>query len=784
MPSVHDRGSLPMAGTAAFPMCSTSSAAAADPSLSTSSTVRPLSCVGGVSSGLGGRREIPAVIFDLPSSGSRRLPTRVSNFSIGSPCSGVARDSKWVCSAPSAAEVQLDAWDAHLDLRVESGSLRGSCFHTDGFQYLWKGVRATHGVKGFGKYYFQVKVSNTPEVVMPETSMRNSNICRVGVSQPLSSLFLGDSAESWGWGGTGKKSTDGVYESYGSPFGLYDVIGVIVDLDNLILSFSRNGEFVGTAFELPPHVRETGLLPHILVKNVDFSVTFTAPLETAEPRRRATGDDSWGYPPPSADIVPWQCAPVANLFLNPVEHPASLKECEFLMMAGLPAVGKTYWAERHMARYPAKNYVVLGTNALIDQMKVVGIRRQGNYAERWQELITTATPLFNRLVEMASRGEIQVPRNVILDQTNVYKGARRRKAAQFAPWGIRRAICLVTDSHTLEQRRDKQRKEENKHVPDSAIMNMKANFAMPRKEEGFDHVDFVEMPETDSFQQIRAYNEEGRRWIANHPQAAREAAPPKVPVERRTAEEIGDGWDGERIRVEGKKRRYYVDQGPPDPDVHRPASSSRQHWRGGQEYYGHDDASYSHHATAPPQRYNPGECAQAHYYSSQYSNEPSHLSPYPAQQPIQLPPQRREIDDRQFRLQPYQQLSTTYQSRHPTQAELYQQPCHPPQRQHMANGHYSTRPRRETHDPYSYSSPQQSLSNRNYSSPPAASHDPYSYSSPQQSLSNRHYSSRPAASHDPYSYSLPLLETRPNTSGRGSQSYGSLSRGHHPSRRQ
>ena len=60
-------------------------------------------------------------------------------------------------------------------------------------------------------------------VQMPETSAKNMNICRVGFSLPYSSLFLGDSAESWGWGGTGKKSHNGKYEGYGTPFTAGDV---------------------------------------------------------------------------------------------------------------------------------------------------------------------------------------------------------------------------------------------------------------------------------------------------------------------------------------------------------------------------------------------------------------------------------------------------------------------------------------------------------------------------------------------------------------------------------
>ena len=92
------------------------------------------------------------------------------------------------------------------------------------------------------------------------------------------------------------------------------------------------------------------------------------------------------------------------------------------MMVGLPACGKTYWAEQHIEENLRENFVLLGTNQatpersfrtlrlrsillqvldgashnghthalpqVIDQMKIVGLKRQRNYHERWDELIT------------------------------------------------------------------------------------------------------------------------------------------------------------------------------------------------------------------------------------------------------------------------------------------------------------------------------------------------------------------------------------------------------------
>lgn len=113
------------------------------------------------------------------------------------------------------------------------------------------------------------------------------------------------------------------------------------------------------------------------------------------------------------------------------------------MMVGLPACGKTTWAIKHAESNPDKKYNILGTNAIMDKMKVslghqplnkashqqrilqshylvvcvfvlqvMGLRRQRNYAGRWDVLIQQATQCLNRLIEIAARKR----RNYILDQ--------------------------------------------------------------------------------------------------------------------------------------------------------------------------------------------------------------------------------------------------------------------------------------------------------------------------------------------------------------------------------
>lgn len=60
-------------------------------------------------------------------------------------------------------------------------------------------------------------------------------------------------------------------------------------------------------------------------------------------------------------------------------------------------------------------------------MQVPGLLRKNNYGERFDLLMNRATDIFNVLLSRAAT----TPRNYIIDQTNVYKSARKRKLKPF-----------------------------------------------------------------------------------------------------------------------------------------------------------------------------------------------------------------------------------------------------------------------------------------------------------------------------------------------------------------
>ncbi|NXM92005.1 HNRL1 protein, partial [Oenanthe oenanthe] len=233
------------------------------------------------------------------------------------------------------------------------------------------------------------------------SSEPDPHVVRVGWSLDSCSTQLGEEPFSYGYGGTGRKSTDAKFQSYGETFGESDVIACLADFEagaEVELSFQKNGRWLGVAFRVPrAALAGRPLFPHVLVKNCAVEFNFG---QRPEP--------FWPLP---AGFTFIQHLPLGQR-LRGTQGPKSKAECEILMMVGLPAAGKTTWAVKHAAANPGKRYNILGTNAIMDKMRVMGLRRQRNYAGRWDVLIQQATQCLNRLIQIAARKR----RNYILDQ--------------------------------------------------------------------------------------------------------------------------------------------------------------------------------------------------------------------------------------------------------------------------------------------------------------------------------------------------------------------------------
>merc|ERR1712130_317893 len=119
---------------------------------------------------------------------------------------------------------------------------------------------------------------------MADTTGRNQNIMRVGWSLTTSDVgCLGETDTSFGFGGTGIKSTAKKFERYGKPFGPNDVIGCLIDLeDDYTMTFTKNGQNFGVAFRIPRRFHGQAFFPSLLLKNVSVEMNFGSNRDSAQ----------------------------------------------------------------------------------------------------------------------------------------------------------------------------------------------------------------------------------------------------------------------------------------------------------------------------------------------------------------------------------------------------------------------------------------------------------------------------------------------------------------------
>ncbi|XP_067007718.2 heterogeneous nuclear ribonucleoprotein U-like protein 1 [Anabrus simplex] len=387
--------------------------------------------------------------------------------------------------------VLLSWYDSDLNLVIDKDKFcLATPMYEQGFGYIWAGARASHGFSN-GRVCFEVKLLENCDVSHLEDEP-TPHVLRVGWSTTLTSMQLGEEPQSYGYGGTGKASTDCKFKNYGRPFMVGDVVGAFLDMnsDPIVMSFSVNGESQGVAYEISRSALQgNALYPHVLTKNVKFECNFgnQAPWSSLLPGYTFAGE-----------------VPVDERIPGP-RRPEKRSDCEMIMMCGLPACGKTTWANEWYMKNLHKNYNILGSNNLIDKMKVMGLPRKRNYAGRWDVLIDRCMKCLAKLLDIAARRR----RNYILDQTNVYPSAQRRKMRGFEGF-VRRAVVIVPTEEEFKKRIEKQEKVEGKDVPDSAVLEMKANFTLPEKGDVFSEVIYTELGEEEARALVQKYNNEGR----------------------------------------------------------------------------------------------------------------------------------------------------------------------------------------------------------------------------------------------------------------------------------
>ncbi|XP_078450511.1 ATP-dependent RNA helicase DDX1 isoform X2 [Lampetra fluviatilis] len=117
----------------------------------------------------------------------------------------------------------------------------------------WHGCRSTKGVTK-GKYYYEI-------------TCNDEGLCRVGWSTIKAALDLGTDKFGFGFGGTGKKSNNKQFDTYGESFTMHDVVGSYIDMDAGTIKFAKNGVDLGLAFEIPPPLKGQAMFASCVLKN-------------------------------------------------------------------------------------------------------------------------------------------------------------------------------------------------------------------------------------------------------------------------------------------------------------------------------------------------------------------------------------------------------------------------------------------------------------------------------------------------------------------------------------
>ncbi|XP_058801353.1 ATP-dependent RNA helicase Ddx1 isoform X2 [Phymastichus coffea] len=194
-------------------------------------------------------------------------------------------------TTPISPTWMLSLYDRGRSLVVTPDGLR--CQSRE--QKEWHGCRATKGIQGSGKFYY-------------ESAVTDEGLCRVGWSTPQASLDLGTDKFGWGFGGTGKKSNSKQFDSYGEAFGMNDTIGCLLDLDKGEIRFWKNGVDLGPAFTLTAQQKSQTFYPAVVLKNAEMSFNF--------------GAQPFKYPPPTGYIAV-SAASKEQIKVNPVNSSQS-----------------------------------------------------------------------------------------------------------------------------------------------------------------------------------------------------------------------------------------------------------------------------------------------------------------------------------------------------------------------------------------------------------------------------------------------------------------------------
>lgn len=386
--------------------------------------------------------------------------------------------------------VRLDPYNSDLHFVVGVDGSSGQPLLWETFPLLHSGCRLTHGFT-HGKVGFEVKyVKRLSAATDTSLSPEPQSVLRVGWSVDGSSFQLGEKELSFGFDGAGKAVTGGKMEEFGEPFSEGDVIGCyafISDEGETELSFSKNGSFLGVAFRLAGStLAGRALYPHVLCKNCSVSLNL-------DPQGVA-----WYPGPPGYCPLPMLPSAYWTRALLPPSHK---KDCEVLMLVGMPGSGKSHWAESHRAKNPEKRYNVLSINYVLHWMRLPS-------PEHKNLLLRQATQCLTHLIRIAATKR----RNFILDQANIYPSAQIHKLLRFSGYQ-RKAVVFVPSDEEWKRRLQQKEQSEGSVLPEITLLKSKASFTLPEKGNLLEDILFVELCREEAQKLLTSYKEEATRLL-------------------------------------------------------------------------------------------------------------------------------------------------------------------------------------------------------------------------------------------------------------------------------
>ncbi|KFO98414.1 Heterogeneous nuclear ribonucleoprotein U-like 2, partial [Calypte anna] len=340
--------------------------------------------------------------------------------------------------------VILDTYTSDLHFKASKDRYGGQPLFFEKFPALWAGARSTHGVTQ-GKICFEAKVSQ----YLHKDGVPDLPLLRVGWSIDFScSQLVGTSL---------------LFPPFPSSsliffFSLFPPFSQNFEGEELVeLSFSKNGEDLGAAFQIPKEsLAARPLLPHVLCRSCVVELNFGQnPLPF--------------YPiPPGFTFI--HALPPEQRVRTPLP-PKSTEECEVLLMVGLPGAGKTQWAQKHSQENREKRFNILGTESVLHQLRIPSPPLSPHPRDAFRggdQLRQQAAQCLSKLVQIAPRAK----RNFILDQCNVYNSGQRRKLLSFKGFS-RKVVVIVPPEEAWRERLQRRREAEGDDVPDSVMLEMK-----------------------------------------------------------------------------------------------------------------------------------------------------------------------------------------------------------------------------------------------------------------------------------------------------------------------